>query len=597
MIRVVKKFGIILDKKQKAGIVIMGIMMLIGGILETLGVSMVIPLASAILTEDFMDNKYVTIVADLIHIHDSRQFMLLMIIALILLFVLKNLFLAAEYYYQFCFVSYNKYKMQNKVMRLMIHKPYEYYLDASTGELSRMVGNDVGSSFTLLTNVLGFFTEIIIAIFLIVAIIIVSPMLAMVVGAVMCLVVLIIQKVVKPIMTYAGNTYMASNAMSSKWFLQAIGGIKELKVTGREDYFLKQYAHYGYQTMEAEKKNSIISTMPRLIIETMGIGGMLGAVGIMILMGKDVSSLWIQMAAFAVAAVRLLPSANRMSTYVNMVSYYEPMLDSLMDNMNTIGAMEKKQTENVVSDKKHEAKETSIIEKTEPKSENKTITESVQLLDITYHYPNTKRNVLEQAQMEVPVGKSIGIMGKSGAGKTTAVDILLGLLEPQAGSVLVDGKNIKEDYAGWLSKLSYIPQSIFLLDDTIRANVAFGWSEEDIEEDKIWKAIEEAQLADFIRELPDGLDTTIGERGVRLSGGQRQRIGIARALYGNPELLIFDEATSALDNETEEAIIESINCLHGKKTMIIIAHRLTTIKGCDKIYRVADGKIKETTLK
>jgi ABC-type multidrug transport system fused ATPase/permease subunit len=194
--------------------------------------------------------------------------------------------------------------------------------------------------------------------------------------------------------------------------------------------------------------------------------------------------------------------------------------------------------------------------------------------------------------MEIPAGKSVGIVGTSGSGKTTAVDILLGLLPPKKGNVLSDGKNIRDEYSDYLRGVGYIPQMIFMLDDTIRANIAFGLPRNETDEEKVWNALEEAQLKDFVESLPDGLDTTIGERGVRLSGGQRQRIGIARALYSDPSLLIFDEATSALDNETEAAIMESINALHGRKTMIIIAHRLTTIKECDLVYRVENGKIK-----
>ena len=195
--------------------------------------------------------------------------------------------------------------------------------------------------------------------------------------------------------------------------------------------------------------------------------------------------------------------------------------------------------------------------------------------------------------MVIPVGKSVGIIGPSGAGKTTAVDILLGLLKPQSGMAYADDKNIEENYGGWLKHLAYIPQMIYMLDDTIRANIAFGYHDYEIDDEKVWKALDEAQMGDYVRSLPEGLDTTIGERGVRLSGGQRQRIGIARALYEDPELLIFDEATSALDNETEAAIMESVNSLHGKKTMIIIAHRLSTIKECDIVYRVENGKINQ----
>ena len=284
-----------------------------------------------------------------------------------------------------------------------------------------------------------------------------------------------------------------------------------------------------------------------------------------------------QLSAFAMAAVRLMPSVNRMSASLNSMSYQEPALDKMLEHLAVAEKWKSQQKASDVASSRMAGKIT--------------LDQSAELSDITYSYPNTATPVLLHANMEIPVGKSIGVVGASGSGKTTAVDILLGLLELQNGSVLSDGANIQADYKGWLGHIGYIPQMIYMLDDTIRANVAFGVPEKAIDEDQVWRALEEAQLKDFVQSLPNGLDTTIGERGVRLSGGQRQRIGIARALYPDPELLIFDEATSALDNETEAAIMESINALHGRKTMVIIAHRLTTIKECDMVYRVEDGKI------
>ena len=215
---------------------------------------------------------------------------------------------------------------------------------------------------------------------------------------------------------------------------------------------------------------------------------------------------------------------------------------------------------------------------------------------ITYAYPNTEKNIFTDAHMEVKKGQSVGIMGPSGAGKSTVVDILLGLLRVQAGTITCDGVNIFDNYADWLSKIGYIPQSIYLIDESIRDNIAFGIDADKIDDRRIWEVLEEAQLKEFVEELPEGLDTTIGDRGVRISGGQRQRLGIARALYHNPEILVFDEATSALDNDTEKAVMDAINNFHGRKTMVIIAHRLNTIAKCDVIYKVDGEKIVETKL-
>ncbi len=260
------------------------------------------------------------------------------------------------------------------------------------------------------------------------------------------------------------------------------------------------------------------------------------------------------------------------------------MLDNLIKNLNAAKDFEQQK-------QKEQQDELRRQEEAEKRGEQLTYEKQFELSHIHFRYPNAETDVLDDADMVIPAGASVGIVGASGSGKTTAVDILLGLLKPQSGSVLTDGRDIRSDYSGWLSHLSYIPQTIYMLDDTIRANVAFGLRAEEIDDAKVWEAVKEAQLGPFIDSLPDGIETKIGERGVRLSGGQRQRIGIARALYTDPELVILDEATSALDNETEAAIMESINSLHGRKTLVIIAHRLSTIEECDKIFRVEDGKI------
>ena len=220
----------------------------------------------------------------------------------------------------------------------------------------------------------------------------------------------------------------------------------------------------------------------------------------------------------------------------------------------------------------------------------------IQMKDIVFAYPDSDVKIFDGANMTIKKGQSVGLMGPSGAGKSTIVDILLGLLRVKSGEILCDGANIFSNYESWLAQIGYIPQSIYLVDETIRENIAFGIDLDQIDDDRIWEVMEEAQLADFVRSLPEGLDTKIGDRGVRLSGGQRQRIGIARALYHNPEILVFDEATSALDNETEAAVMEAINSFHGRKTMVIIAHRLNTIENCDVIYEVKDGTIRQATL-
>lgn len=577
MIRIIKKFGLLLNRKQKKWIGVIVFLMLIGAILETLSVSLVVPLITALMQDDFMEtNQLVALFCSLTGIDTTRQFVLVVIAALIILFISKDAFLFFEYYVQTRFICRNRMMTQKKLMEAYLKRPYEYFLNASSGEIMRVIKSDTAGTYSLLTTLMSFFTEAIVAVALVAAIIVVDLEMAVMVAVLLVFEMLLIYKGIKPVMRREGQAYQRNNAVANTWILQSIAGIKEAKVARKEDFFVRQYYTYAQKAVETEKIYSVLGNTPRLIIEAVTISGMLGYIGVMVYNGREINTLLPQLSAFAVAAVRLLPSANRMSTALNSMAYMEPQLDKTIENLRT--------AENIEAE--HEE-----IRKQKKKEQKITLDNECGLEDITFSYPNVEKNVLEHSEMKIPVGTSVGIVGPSGAGKTTAVDILLGLLKPQSGTVYSDGVDIEEGYAGWLEHLAYIPQMIYMLDDTIRANVAFGFTREETDDAQVWKALDDAQLGDFIRTLPKGLDTTIGERGVRLSGGQRQRIGIARALYTNPELLIFDEATSALDNETEAAIMESINSLHGKKTMIIIAHRLTTIRECDMIYRVENGGI------
>lgn len=584
MLKIIKKYCRILSKQQKVRVIIIGIMMVIGAFLETLGVGLILPLVTAITSPDIIEtNKYAKTVCEFFDLHTTRTFMIVVIVALIIVYIFKNLYLFFEYYVQYRFICNNRFAVQCKLMDVYLHRPYEYFLNAESGEIIRVITGDVGSTFVLLHTVLSFFTEAFVSIALIITIIAADPFMASLLAVVLGSMMFLIGKLVKPVLKRAGLKYQQNAGKMNKWLLQSITGIKEIKVAGKEKYFWEQFSKYGKRAIDSEKKNNVLGTVPRLAIEAFGISAMLAVIAILMWTGREVDTMLPQLSAFAMAAVRLMPSVNRMSSSLNSMSYLEPALDKMLEHLTV--------AKKWVTERDGEVR-------VEPRErcgasgdQGIALDWQIELVDITYFYPNAEVSVLEHANMVIPIGKSIGIVGASGSGKTTAIDILLGLLQPQGGQVLVDGVDIQTDYDGWLSHLGYIPQMIFMLDDTIRANVAFGIPAKEVSDEQVWKALEEAQLKEFVQSLPDGLDTTIGERGVRLSGGQRQRIGIARALYTDPELLIFDEATSALDNETEAAIMESINALHGKKTLVIIAHRLTTIEGCDMVYRVENGKI------
>lgn len=584
MKNIIRKYIKILSKQQKKRVMIIFVMMIIGAALETVGVSLILPLVSAITAPDIIEtNKYAGYICEILDLHSTGAFMIVVIVALIFVYIFKNIYLFLEYYVQYRFVYNNRFSVQQRLMDVYLRRPYEFFLNAESGEIMRVVTHDVTDTFILLSRLLSFFTEAVISVALIAAIIITDPLMACLIAVVMGGVLLLINWMIKPILRAAGVKYQRNSAKSNQWLLQSVSGIKEVKVANKEDFFLAQFSKYGKLAIESEKENSVLSTVPRLTIESFGVSTMLAVIAILMWSGREIDTMLPQLSAFAMAAVRLLPSANRMSSSLNSLSYYEPALDKMLEHLTVVERWEKEGMDDSL--KKHATQNCSET------SGFAALKHQVELSDITYSYPNTEQPVLEHANMVIPVGKSVGVVGASGSGKSTAIDILLGLLPPQGGVVLADGADIESNYQGWLSHLAYIPQMIFMLDDTIRANVAFGIPPDQVDDTQVWKALKEAQLEDFVRSLSDGLDTTIGERGVRLSGGQRQRIGIARALYTNPELLIFDEATSALDNETETAIMESINALHGHKTMIIIAHRLTTIEECDMVYQVGDGRI------
>jgi ABC-type multidrug transport system fused ATPase/permease subunit len=398
----------------------------------------------------------------------------------------------------------------------------------------------------------------------------------MILAIVLLVLMALIKKVLKPIMYKAGKDNQDYYSGLFKWISQTVQGIKEVKISCKEQYFVSEYKKCGKGYVDAVQKYSLYNNIPKLLIETACIATMVGYMIFLVATGVSTENMLDVFSTLAAAAFVLLPCVNRINNQINSIAYFEPFFMGVSDNLQ----------DEIKGDKVDMSFATDTSEKLP-------IKERIELKGITYSYPNSDKLIFDNAELTIPVGSSVGIVGTTGAGKSTVVDILLGLLEVKSGSVCVDGKDVKEDgrYRKWLKNIGYIPQMIFMLDDTIRKNVAFGVPDDEIDEDRLWEVLKEAQLDEFIKTLPEGLDTGIGERGIRLSGGQRQRISIARALYNDPEVLILDEATSALDNDTEAAIMEAINRLHGKKTLVIIAHRLQTIEKCDMVYRVEDGKV------
>lgn len=568
MTDIISKFKILLNKAQKKKLIILINVSTIAAFFEMLGVSMIVPIVSVIMNPDILQtNKYIILICSIFDITDHTQFLIFAMLGMILLFIVKALFLVYSNYYQISFVNGCRTEMQKKVFDSIIHRPYEYFLYAESGDIMNILHDDIIHTFDMLMTLVSLLSESIISIAVVAVIFIINPLLTIVIAVLISILVFVILKVIKPIVGKKGIEYSRFRSVSNKWELQTINGIKDIKVAQKEDFFKDKYYTALGKMLSAFTVYKLSEGIPRTLIELGCITATLISMIILVLSGRNLATLISGFAALALAAVKLMPSANRVVNAVSSIAYNRNKIDRLID---TLSNMEDKTY--------NESSGTSITLRKELKMEN-----------VSFKYEKSNVYIFKDASVTISAGKCVGIVGPSGIGKTTAVDIILGLLRPERGQVFSDGVDITTNYQSWLSLVGYIPQSIFMLNGTIRENVVFG--EDDISDEKVWEALREAQLEDFVKTLPDGLDSQIGERGIRLSGGQRQRIGIARALYSNPELLIFDEATSSLDNETESAIMESINSLHGKKTMIIIAHRLQTIENCDEVYRVVGKRI------
>lgn len=580
-----RKIRSIFDRKQKFQLLMLGIMIFIGGILETLGVGAMMPVVTALLTPDKLQeyvDKYQILgnICSALHIEDVGQMTMTLLIGLMAIYVIKNLYILLLTYKQNTFITQTRNKMISRVMAEFLNRPYEQYLGADIPTVFRITDSDIPQTFSLILAMLNLASEVVVSFLIFLVLLCINAAMTLFIIGVFGILTLFIFKVFKPKLNKIGGENQRIQSRIAKWRIQAIYGLKDVKVLNREKFFVRNYYESGKIGANVARNYAVLNNTPRLLIETVFIVSMLSFIAVYISGGGDMNVMMYAIGAFAAAAIRVLPSVNRINTYITEIAYTQPSLDFVYANL-----QQGMKTDAMLAERRANAQKEKL------KLEDK-----IELNHISFHYPDSEKNIFTDAHMEVPRGKSVGIIGASGAGKSTIVDVLLGLLHAQTGEITCDGVNIFRNYESWLAQIGYIPQSIYLIDESIRDNIAFGIDEDKINEKRIWEVLEEAQLKEFVEDLPEGLDTTIGDRGVRLSGGQRQRIGIARALYHDPEILVFDEATSALDNDTEAAVMEAVNSFHGKKTMVIIAHRLNTIEKCDIIYKVENEKLVKTTL-
>lgn len=567
----IKKMSYIFDRKQKIHLVILFCIMFVGGFVELLGVSAILPLIDVIMEPDVLQtNEMYAFVYNLLGMKSVEDFVLAVSVALIFIYIIKNIFLVGMSSLQFRFTHNNQRRLAYKLMDCYMHQDYLFHISKNTADLQRNVIQDVSTFFATVLYIIQLATESIVCIMLIAYLIWVDCATTLgvlgIVGVFTSCFYLIYRKKLKK----GGERHRALNALVFKWIHQALGGIKEIKVLNREEYFLEIWDTTYEKSMTTMRKQRMINLIPKPMLETICVCGLLVTMCLRIASGAELTQFVSTLSVFAVAAFRMLPSFNKITGYISNIIFSQASVNSIYEEVLEIERLNKKRAKGDQG--------------------NITFDKGITLQNLHFAYPNTEQDVLKGIDLEIPKNKSVAFIGPSGSGKTTLIDLVLGVLDPTGGNILSDGEDIQQNMTEWHHKLGYIPQTIYLIDDTIRANIGFGMPDKSIDEKQLWKALEEAQLAEFVRGLPEGLMTHIGEKGVKLSGGQRQRIGIARTLYSNPEILVMDEATSALDNETEQGVMEAVSNLAGKKTMLIVAHRLTTIVNCDLIYEIIDGK-------
>ena len=571
----VKKLRYVFDRKDKMKLVGLAILMIIGSVLELLAVAVFNPFIEVLMqTSSIEDDSFLKLFFAHIHLNGIEQYLVVLSALIAVIYLVKNIYLS---FLQNVILSFSYTTRMNLATRLLttyMNEPYTFHLSKNIAEMQRCLQSDTSQFMSLINSCLQLTVEMVTCLALAAYLFHTSHSITVVIGVLLLLCIGLFFMISKKVSSRLGRQNENYNAKLFQWINQSLGGIKELKILQREEYFIDSYKTNYKKLIWGARVNELIAALPKYIVETVAMVGLVFAIIIKLLFGHGALETFIpQIAVFAVAAFRLLPSVGRVNAYINSIMYNKASLDMIYDDLKEIDSEPVQEIE------------------WQEKKEKWIFTKGVTVEHVSYHYPDSDVEVLHDISLEIPKGKTVALIGPSGAGKTTLADIILGLLPPISGVIRMDQHNVYENLRSWREKLGYIPQSIYLSDDTIRNNVAFGIYEAQIDDNAIWKALEKAQLKEFVQGLENGLDTYVGDRGVRLSGGQRQRIGIARALYHDPEILVLDEATSALDSSTEQAVMESIESLQGLKTMIIIAHRLTTIKNADLVYEVSGGNV------
>jgi len=570
-----KKIIYILPERDSIRILILFILMLIAAALEVAGIGMIPAFVSIVASpERVLEVEYIQPLLSTFQISNPEDLLIWGSIALVLVFLIKSLFTLFYSYVEARFISNRRYKISYRLMDSYMKAPYTFHLQKNTAELLRNITQEVNLFVSqVITNVMSMTKEIVMAVSILVLLFVVEPFITLLVILISGLgtgtFLFLTQKKIKRF----GEEEQQHRMNMIKAVNQGLGGIKDARVLNREESFIKKFGIEAYLSSKLLTYKRFIRQVPKPVVETSAVITMMLISAFMIWQGRPMSAIIPILTLFAMATVRLMPAFHSLSTLYTNLKYNIVSINPLYDDLKLLRTYNDQFSVDRKSGKKLH------------------IEQSIEAQNIVFRYPGSAENALDDISFHIQKGDAVAFVGESGAGKTTVVDVILGLLEPTEGEIRVDGINIHKNLSAWQKNIGYIPQTIYLADESLRNNIAFGVPENEIDDDRVMEVLISAQLQEMLNHLPDGLDTMLGEHGTRISGGQRQRVGIARALYHDPEVLVMDEATSALDNITEKEITSAIERLRGDRTIIMIAHRLTTVQNCNVLYLMKEGQI------
>lgn len=570
MITFQKLWNLLTPKQRRSAFMLLALMF-VGMLLETVGIGLVIP-AMALMTQTDLAAKYPAAapVLGMLGNPGHKQLLVGGMLALVVVYAVKALFLGFLAWRQSHFSHALQASLSYRLFAGYLRQPYSFHLQRNSAQLLRNTINSVNGVTNVVQQGLILISEGLVLIGFSALLLWVEPRGALVIVITLGGAAWGFHRVTRRRIARWGKASQYHEGLRIQHLQQGLGGAKDVKLLGREGDFLAQYRTHNDSSARVSEHRSTLQALPRLWLEFLAVTGLAALVLIMVEQGKPLEALLPTLGLFAAAAFRLMPSINRVMAAVQSIRFSTAVIDTVDAELRLVDVP-------VVP----------TVGKVLP------LNHALTLDHIVFQYPSAEAPSLQGITLSVPRGASVGFIGGSGAGKSTLVDVILGLLSPDHGTVSVDGVDIHDNLRGWQDQIGYVPQTIFLTDDSLRRNIAFGLPNEQIDEAAVKRALHSAQLEQFVSELSQGLDTVVGERGVRLSGGQRQRIGIARALYHDPAVLVLDEATSSLDIATERGVMDAVRALKGEKTLLIVAHRLSTVESCDRLYRLEQGRVIE----